>query len=196
MYRFRGLIITVILLAAVAAGCGQGKPDIELSTTAYDWGQVAQGDVATVELPVRNAGRGDLHIESVTTSCGCTNASVEPEVIPPGGEATLKVRYDSGVHPDEGPIMRLIYIASDDPDLPEAQVEVVAEVLPPTPTPTPTPVSQVEEAGPRISFVEDHIDLGPVPLGKMLMVHFVFSNEGDAPLIVEPEMEVKTIEGC
>lgn len=192
MVRFRGLIIfAFILLAALAAGCGQGKPDIELPTTSYDWGQVTQGEVATVELPVRNTGQGDLHIESVTTSCGCTSASVEPEVIPPGGKGALKVHYDSGVHPDKGPIMRLIYIASDDPDEPETQVEVVAEVLPPTPTPTP-----VSQSGPRISFLEDHIDLGPVPLNKMLMVHFVFSDEGDAPLIVEPEMEVETIEGC
>jgi len=189
MHRLRGLvIIALVLLGVLAAGCGRGKPDIELPTASYDWGQVAQGDVVTVELPVRNAGSGDLHIESVTTSCGCTSASAEPEVIPPGGEGTLTVRYDSGVHPDEGPIMRLIYIASDDPDEPEAQVEVRADVLPPT--------SSVEEGGPRISFVEDHIDLGPVPLNKMLMVHFVFSNEGDAPLIVEPEMEVETIEGC
>ena len=150
MHRLRGLVIiaavnftALILLSVLAAGCGQGKPDIELPTASYDWGQVTQGDVVTVELPVHNAGQGDLHIETVTTSCGCTSANVEPKVIPPGGEGTLTVRYDSGVHPDEGPIMRLIYIASDDPDEPEAQVEVRADVLPPT--------SSIEEGVPRIS---------------------------------------------
>jgi hypothetical protein len=123
-----GLLVAGILLAGLAAGCGGGEPDIQVPETNYDFGQVPQGEVVTIQLPVRNVGQKELRIESVSTSCGCTSATVEPMVIPPNGEAMLTINYDSGVHPDKGPIWRIIYITSNDPDTPEVQVEIRGEV--------------------------------------------------------------------
>lgn len=119
-----GVVVAGILLIIVAAGCGGGQPAIQLPETNHDFGEIQQGDVATMQLPVRNTGTEDLHIESVSTSCGCTSAKVEPATIPPDGEGTLTINYDSGVHPDKGPVWRIIYITSDDPETPEAQVEI------------------------------------------------------------------------
>lgn len=128
----RGLALAAILLVGLEVGCSdhRGTPRIELPRALYDVGEIRQGEVVMVELPVRNIGRADLHIEAVSTSCGCTEAAIEPRVIARGGEATLSVRYDSGVHPDSGSVHRIIYIASDDPDKPEVEVEILAEVRP------------------------------------------------------------------
>ncbi len=119
-----GLLIAGLLLAGLLVGCRRGQPAIELPETNHDFGEIQQGEVATIQLPVRNTGTKDLHIESVSTSCGCTSARVEPMTIPPEGEGTLTINYDSGVHPDKGPVWRIIYITSDDPDMPEATVEI------------------------------------------------------------------------
>lgn len=125
------IVGSTLLFGVLAIGCSTGQPKIELPQTSHDFGQVRQGDVVTVTLPVRNVGEKDLHIESVATSCGCTSAKVEPTVIPPQGEATLMAWYDSGLHPDEGPILRVVYITTDDPETPEARVDIRATVIAP-----------------------------------------------------------------
>ncbi len=127
------LAIAVLVLVFVLVAYGARGPDIALSATQHDFGDIEQGQVAVTEITVSNMGAGDLKIESVSTSCGCTSARVEPTVIPPGGEGKLIIRYDSGVHPDNGRIRRYIYIASNDPDEPEAQVIVTANVQAPAP---------------------------------------------------------------
>ncbi len=121
--------LAILLLVLVA--CTGRSPDIAVEMTRYDFGTIQQGEIATTEIPVKNTGQGDLEIEAVSTSCGCTSARVEPTTIPPGGEGKLIIRYDSGVHPDSGAIKRYIYVVSNDPDEPEVQVIITAEVQAP-----------------------------------------------------------------
>jgi len=123
-----GSLLALLLLAA----CARGQPDIAVDVTRHDFGSIPQGQVATAEITVRNTGQGALKIEAVSTSCGCTSARVEPTTIPPGGEGRLLIRYDSGLHPDSGPVRRHIYIASNDPDEPEVEVIITADVQEPT----------------------------------------------------------------
>jgi len=120
-----------VFFAVLLAACGGGAPDIELSQSETDLGEITIGEIRTVDIPVQNLGSGDLIIEAVSTSCGCTTASIEPEVIPPGGTGTLTVRYDSGLHgPDEvGPVMRQVFIASNDPSKPEVEFRFTAELI-------------------------------------------------------------------
>lgn len=126
-----GLLLMAVVLVGLLAGCSRGQPTIQLPETNHEFGEIQQGEVARLQLPVRNIGTKDLHIESVSTSCGCTSASVEPTTIPPNSEGTLSISYDSGLHPDKGPIWRIVYIASDDPQTPEAQVELRGTVKAP-----------------------------------------------------------------
>ncbi len=125
------LMLTGLLIAA----CGGGAPDIDLPQSQMDLGAVTNGEIWTIEIPVRNLGSGELVIEAVTTSCGCTSADIKPRVIPAGGKGTLTIRYDSGAHgPDEvGPVMRQVFIASNDPDEAEFEFRFTAEVVPAQP---------------------------------------------------------------
>ncbi len=125
------LAITGLLLAVLLQACAGKAPDIDLAQSQTDLGVIINGEVRTVEVSVQNLGNADLIIEAVTTSCGCTSAAITPEVISPGGAATLAVRYDSGVHgPDEiGSVMRQVFIASNDPSDPEVEFRFTAEVI-------------------------------------------------------------------
>lgn len=120
-----------LLLAVLLAACGGGAPDIDLSQSQTDLGVVTNGEIRTIEISVQNLGSDDLIIEAVTTSCGCTSAGISPQVIPPGGTGILAIRYDSGAHgPDEvGPVMRQVFIASNDPDETEFEFRFTAEVV-------------------------------------------------------------------
>jgi hypothetical protein len=124
-----GIGLTTILLAS----CTGGTPELVLGDTEVDLGEVVNGEVLTIEIPIQNTGDKELVIEAVTTSCGCTSAEVTPERIAPGGEGVLHIQYDSGAHGPEanGPVIRQIFIASNDPDQPEAEFRVLANVIPP-----------------------------------------------------------------
>jgi len=128
--------LTLVIAAGfLLAACGGGEPEISLPQSETDLGVVTNGEIRTVEIPVENPGSGDLVIEAVTTSCGCTSAEITPSVIPAGGSGTLVIRYDSGAHgPDEvGTVMRQVFIASNDPDQPEIEFRFTAEIVPAQP---------------------------------------------------------------
>lgn len=117
----------LLVIGWLLAACSPPAPDIDVAAT-YDFGTIVKGDLAVADLPVRNLGRGPLTVQAVSTSCGCTTASLTPMTIPPGGEARLHVEYDSGIHEsDRGLIERSVFISSDDPD--EEDVEIRFTVI-------------------------------------------------------------------
>ncbi len=126
------LLIGLLILSLLLVACG-GKPQIQVEMTSFDFGDVVNGEIVSRDITVRNVGTADLVVETVSTTCGCTTATLEPMTIPPGGTATLHIEYDSGAHGPEltGPVTRQIFIQSNDPNTPEALVEFTANVLPP-----------------------------------------------------------------
>ena len=142
---FRLLIKLVVLISVVGwlAACGGaeagdseaagGVPAIALSEQTLDLGDMPNGEIAEREVVVRNDGDAPLVVSTITTSCGCTTAALEPMTIAPGASGTLRITFDSGAHgPDlRGPLMREVMIASNDPVIPAAVVEVAANILAP-----------------------------------------------------------------
>ncbi|MFQ6120467.1 MAG: DUF1573 domain-containing protein [Methanosarcinales archaeon] len=111
------------------------RPKIVITPEYYDLGNVSQskGKVSTI-FRVKNEGNTDLIIESISTSCGCTQASLEVKGIKspyfgmhnnptnwsqkllPGEIGELEVIYDPNHHPEfRGYATRIIYIKSNDP---------------------------------------------------------------------------------
>lgn len=120
------------MIALLLAACSSGSADLVIEHTSIDLGQVINGEVRSMEIPLRNTGSSELVIESVTTSCGCTTAEVSPMTIQPGESGMLLVQFDSGAHGPEsnGPVMRQVFIASNDSDEPEMEFRFTAEVIP------------------------------------------------------------------
>ena len=131
--RFLSVLILAGAAAALLAACSPREPDIRLDQSQIDLGQVVNGEVRTFEVSVLNQGNTDLVIEAVSTSCGCTSAQIIPTTLGPGERGSLEVVFDSGAHgPEElGPVMRQVFIASNDPDQPEVDFRFTAEILPP-----------------------------------------------------------------
>lgn len=123
----------ILMVPLVLAACTRAQPRLATEVERFDFGDVVNGEVLTHDLVVRNEGDAPLVIESVSTSRGCTKATLEPMTVPPGGSAILHVVYDSGAHGPEltGPITRQIFIASNDPERAEVVIEFDSNVLPP-----------------------------------------------------------------
>lgn len=128
----KGPLFVIGMIALFLAACSSGSADLVLEQTSIDLGQVINGEVRSMEIPLRNTGSSELVIESVTTSCGCTTAEVSPMTIQPGESGMLLVQFDSGAHGPEsnGPVMRQVFIASNDSDEPEMEFRFTAEVIP------------------------------------------------------------------
>lgn len=125
--------LLVILAGSLLVACDTGQPRIALATTSIDLGDVVNGEIIVREVTVQNTGEKELTIEAVSTSCGCTQARLEPTTIPPGASGTLHIEFDAGAHGPEltGLLVRQIFIASNDPQQPELVVELGANILPP-----------------------------------------------------------------
>ncbi len=115
-------ILSMGALAALLAACGSAPPRIAVEPTSQDLGEVPQ-KVLNLTYTVRNQGGSPLQIDKVSTSCDCTKAAVERNVIPPGASTSLRVTLDPIEDNLYGNILRVIYIRSNDPTKPEAEVE-------------------------------------------------------------------------
>ncbi len=127
------ILFIVLALAVLLTACAGKQPQISLETTEFDFGDVVNGEIVSRDLIVRNVGQADLIVEEVITTCGCTTGALDPMTIPPGGEATLHIEFDSGAHGPEltGELMRQVILVSNDPEAPEATVQFTANVVPP-----------------------------------------------------------------
>jgi len=131
-------MLLMLLLPLVAAACGgaagaAGGPSIRLDATSLDLGDVPNGQIVEREVIVTNAGGAPLVVDAVTTSCGCTTATLEPMTLAPGATGTLHIAFDSGAHGPElrGALMRQVMLATNDPARPEAVVELTANIVAP-----------------------------------------------------------------
>lgn len=111
---------------------------IQVTPANYDFGDVpAGGSPVSSMMEVKNVGKGDLVMNGMDSSCGCTSASIVVDGVegprfsmsshgtnPRGWSVTLKtgetsqlkIYYDPSVHRDmRGPVTRFITLFSNDP---------------------------------------------------------------------------------
>lgn len=106
---------------------GTLKPAIFVDPPSYDFGTIPQ-EVVTHSFTVRNKGDKDLVIGKITTSCGCTTAKIDQNIIPPGQKATLEVTFDPIVHDTKGKTTRTVHLETNDPRYPVKDVKIRAFV--------------------------------------------------------------------
>ncbi|MDZ7587379.1 MAG: DUF1573 domain-containing protein [Patescibacteria group bacterium] len=122
------------------ANAPKNAPRISLAQTKADLGTVSQTKgIVTTEFTLENKGKTALVIDKLSSSCGCTSASLvyqgkegpkfsmpghgqeEPDpnwqvAVASGDQAQIKVYYDPMVHADlTGPVTRTVSVHSNDP---------------------------------------------------------------------------------
>ncbi len=108
---------------------GGPQPNIALSEASYDFGRIGPTDVVRRTFLLRNTGEAPLTISRAYTTCGCTTAEISADVIPPGKAVTAELIFDAGFHDTAGQTVRRgLILESNDPDQPQAEIWVQAEV--------------------------------------------------------------------
>ena len=81
-----------------------------------------QGKNGTHFFMFTNAGDEPLRISKIKTSCGCTASSTEKKLFEPGEKGNVKVVYKTKNR--SGPFRQKIRVFTNDPDNPEANLNI------------------------------------------------------------------------
>ncbi len=129
----------------------QGTASMTIDKNSEDFGSMKVSDERRATFTITNTGDSILRIWKVTTSCDCTAATIKigttetPEFsmagmmgsdrtnwlgeVPVGQKAILTVIYRPSVMPVNGPITRQATFSTNDPNNPEVEVGIAANVL-------------------------------------------------------------------
>ena len=129
------IIIGAILISVLSFGLygysnlSKGSPKIEITPASYDFGNIPYEKVEYA-FTVKNTGNAPLKIRGVSTSCGCTKAAIESELVQPGKTTNLQVSYDPNSMGGDanGNVLRMVYVKSNDPKQPEIEVKITAKL--------------------------------------------------------------------
>ena len=147
---------------AVPAG---EQPKIVFEEKEHDFGKLMGVDKVDHVFKFRNEGKGELKIDKVNTSCGCTAALLSANVVPPGGNGEIKTTFTVGGR--QGQQTKQIYVVSNDPNEPRATLIIKGLIIPPVSV-EPSSVSLQLKDTPSVSTVkisqtmEEELKLGEV----------------------------------
>ena len=78
--------------------CSTKQPQITFVYEWLDFGDVVIGEIVDRDLKVSNLGDAPLIVEVISSSCGCTTATLKRMTVLPGDSTTLHIEFDSGAH--------------------------------------------------------------------------------------------------
>lgn len=110
----------------------KNQQGVTITPINQDLGTVVFGDVPETNFVVFNNTDQEITLTRVTTSCGCTQAFPEKDVLQPGESIDMKVTFDPAVHGDAtdvGDLTRTIYVETDHPEYPRLENTISATVV-------------------------------------------------------------------
>jgi len=125
-------IFTTLLFYAVFCGliyadeASEKTPNISFTETTFDFGSVYQGEKVEHIFKFKNTGDGELIIDRVRASCGCTAAILSDTALPSDEEGEIEVTFNSAGY--VGRIAQSISVQSNDPLNPTVVFKITGEV--------------------------------------------------------------------
>jgi hypothetical protein len=120
-------LLTPAMAADPVPATAGPQPLMEVKETAQDGGVVEEGTVVHFRFTVANRGEGDLLIQRVKPSCGCTVAKWEP-MIKAGAEAAIEGEMNTEYF--RGAVTKHLTVFSNDPNRPQLELTITARVNP------------------------------------------------------------------
>lgn len=119
-----------VAVSAAEIPIAEGAPRIQVRGVdekgTLDMGTIQPGEQREYTFELANIGKGDLVINQMYTSCGCTLASFAghkvtdapfdpPVIVKPGESLPLVIQYDTAVNQDKGRVDKFVQVFSNDP---------------------------------------------------------------------------------
>jgi hypothetical protein len=105
-------------------------PRLALEPARFDFGDVLPGRRLTKEFTLRNVGSAELVIGKLSSSCACAAALLDDKQrrLAPGHGAALRVTLRTPA--TGGRVAETVRVASNDPERPELELTITADVKP------------------------------------------------------------------
>ena len=107
----------------------ENAPVFKLENTSIDFGSMLQNTTKEIIFPFTNAGKRDLVINYVRSSCGCTAVQQGDMVVKPGESSSIKAVFSGGTY--NGKQSKSIYVYTNDPKNSEVVLMLTGTVTPP-----------------------------------------------------------------
>jgi hypothetical protein len=106
----------------------ENAPVFRLASSTVDLGKIPGSTAKEVEFKFTNAGKSDLLIRHVKSTCGCTaiQQGKEGMGIKPGQSSSIKAVFNSGAY--KGRVTKAIYVYTNDPKNSEVVLMLNADV--------------------------------------------------------------------
>jgi hypothetical protein len=103
-------------------------PVFKVASTIVDLGKIPGNSPKEVEFKFTNAGKRELFLRQVKSTCGCTAVQQGPQGvgIKPGESSSIKATFNSGTY--SGKVAKAIYVYTNDPKNSEVVLTLNAEV--------------------------------------------------------------------
>jgi len=117
----------LLVLAALALQHAPAAAQvISVDPMSFDFGDMGQQQTRTATVTVKNEGAGLLRILDVKADCGCTVPTLAKDQLGPGESTQIEIQFNSKLF--FGTVIKAIKIMSNDPDSPQIDVVIKAEV--------------------------------------------------------------------
>lgn len=129
---FVALTAFIVVRTGFIRATGDVAARAVIDPVSIDFGDIPQGGgVVSTTVRVKNIGNKPLELFRVSTSCGCTTATMDMSPLPSKEERQLNISFDPMAHPDQsGPIARVVYLQTSDPMTPEIEIDITGNVIP------------------------------------------------------------------
>ncbi len=122
------ILLTALFIGFIIVGCNSNnntetktkteessaKGKFEFEKKTHDFGEIKQGEIVVHSFKYKNVGKGDLIIQSVRASCGCTVPKWSREPLAPGKSSEIVVEFDSsGRHGGQHKTVRILSNAEE-----------------------------------------------------------------------------------
>lgn len=103
------------------------KPKISFEKQVYDFGKIFGGDLVTYKFKFHNAGKGELVINSIKTSCGCTAALASKDKLLSNESGEIEVKFNPGKF--VGKVSKTVTVNSNDPETPTYKLTISGDII-------------------------------------------------------------------
>jgi hypothetical protein len=121
----RRAMMVVALGVLVASAPARG--DMVAAKAVHDFGVVEQGTPVEHAFALKNRGRGMVRIEGTQSSCGCTVAASDGQLVRPGDITWVRVRLDTAAL--AGRTTKTVILHTSDTRTPAVQLALAGVVL-------------------------------------------------------------------
>ena len=125
-----GMIAVTALTKGAPATTNAVGPRIHFDKTVYDFGATSMVQQLTGTFTFQNVGDALLELKTPKTSCGCTVASVEPEILKPGEKGALTFTVNLAAF-SSGHAEKQITVPSNDATAPSVELTVQTDLTSP-----------------------------------------------------------------